>query len=198
VRGMRERDGTHWAMLGKVEGVSPLETFICATCGYTAWYSGAAGSLKLQRVFDPKLRCVECGGYELHVEEMSEWPNDGRLTRRPLGMTILVCACGRCEWVRGFGALGDAPVADAQPCVRCLDDQGKSVFALFEDGARPLPVAVVDKFGVGRFELRWCSSCSLCEWFARDLDGLRDDGKHVIFMAGEKRPGELVAKGPYR
>jgi len=145
-----------------------------------------------------QLRCLDCGSDELHVEAMSEWPDDGRLTRVPLGMTIAVCGCGRCEWVRGAGGSGDAPVADERPCPRCYHSRCQKLFPVYEDGLRVLPVAVVGKVGVGAFELRWCSRCSLCEWFAREIDELRPDGRHIIFMEGETRTAGPVAGGPYR
>jgi hypothetical protein len=187
-----------WNVRGLHHHQGPLETLICAACGYTAWYSDAAGRLTLQRVFDDKLRCLDCGGDEMHVEELDGWSADESLARAALGMTVMVCSCGRCEWLRGAGGGSDAPMADQRPCPRCLGDNCQKIHPVFEDGLRALPVAIVGKQRVGTFELRWCGNCSMCEWFARDLDGMRADDKHVIFLAGEKRLDESIAGGPYR
>jgi hypothetical protein len=187
-----------WNVRGMHHHEGPLETLICAACGYTAWYAEAAGRLQLQRVFDDQLRCLDCGGDELHVEELNGWSAEERLARVALGMAVMVCSCGRCEWVRGVGAGGDAPVADERSCPRCLEASGSVLYPVYEDGLRALPVAIVGKTRIGAFELRWCGSCSLCEWFAHDLGALRADGKHVIFMEGDKRPDAPVAGGPYR
>jgi hypothetical protein len=186
---MHGHDGARWA---------PLETLICAGCGYTAWYSGAAASLPMQRVYDESLRCLDCGGDELHIEQLSDGSTG---VRAPFGMALMVCACGRCEWVRGVGGQGDAPDVterDSRPCPRCLDDRCQKLYPVYEDGLRALPVARVGKTAVGAFELRWCTTCSLCEWFAREIDMLRPDGRHIIYMEGETRTAGPVAGGPYR
>ncbi|MDB4969898.1 MAG: hypothetical protein JWN44_5587, partial [Myxococcales bacterium] len=93
--------GASWNV--RREGGSALETSICAACGYTAWYSGAAGQLEMQRVFNEHYRCLECGGDELHVEGTSDEADAAARLGARLGMAVVICACGRCDWMRAAG-----------------------------------------------------------------------------------------------
>jgi predicted nucleic-acid-binding Zn-ribbon protein len=219
VRQMQDSAFFRSAPLGEIDRVAPLETFICAGCGYTAWYSDADDELEevpgqVVRVVDERLRCDDCDE-EAHflVAQFHEWaaePLHGSVPlavvrtggwRDPVGQfAFLVCGgCGRSEWYAwGIGADAKLGKSDAAPCARCGGGERHVVRPLREAGGEPLPVVQRNGAQIGEFEVKFCGACGFSEWYARGIEQLRADGECVLHIQGERQAASPAAGGPYR
>jgi hypothetical protein len=206
--------------LGGIDLVAPLGTLICKGCGYTVWYSGAVAGLtedrgRISRIVNPELSCRDCAGQSHYlVAQVQEWPArddhfSGALPMAVLHsgtpsrtgkLALLVCGgCGRSDWYAWAvpRADGDSEVAP-QACRRCRAPAQRVIEKLREHGSTTLPVAWRGDRALGHFELRFCDDCGLCDWFARDLHRLRDDGAQVRLVKAAARAARPAEGGPYR
>ncbi len=205
--------------LGFKDDLAPLRTQICHHCGYAVWYSGGVSSLtrhdgRFERDVDRQRPCRDCGG-QVHyrLAEVKEWPQasggaagqrvplallrDGR-SRRDGKLALRVCQrCGHGEWY-AWGIATDDAERIADQCRSCHSVDRRVVAKIHEDGELALPVAWKDDRELGHFELRYCASCGLCDWFARDLDRLSADGEYIRFVKAAPARNTRLAGGPYR
>jgi hypothetical protein len=199
--------------LGGVDAVAPLSTLICNGCGYTHWHCGAFATLteepgRIRRVVNPELVCRDCDGQEHYLLALvQEWPSDqDRSGLTPLAvlnggefpsgnLALLVCGgCGRSEWYAWAVPPGNR--SDTKhACRRCRAPQ--RVVERVREDKYTLPVAWPGGRARGYFELRFCDSCGLCEWYGRDLKRLRDD-KGLRRVRAKPRTAPPMSGGPFR
>ncbi|HEX6839278.1 MAG TPA: hypothetical protein VF334_22025 [Polyangia bacterium] len=216
VREMQEHAFFQNTRLGELDGVAPLDTIICTSCGYTLWYSGSTELMEragaVRRVVDERVRCADCDGQpHLLVALLHEWPSAPLASATELAVwpfmsrerrgrfAMLVCdRCGRCEWFAwGLGEPSQVGTAEDEPCVRCRVSARRVVQPFREQGSEPLPVAMADGRSIGEFAVHFCGACGFTEWYARRIERLRADGRYVTHIQGE-RPAVPAAGGPYR
>jgi hypothetical protein len=184
----------------EVGSVSPVETYICAGCGYAAWYAEVArGPVAIGHA------CVECGSLELaqagELREEHGWtPIHVQFVNGQLD--VAVChACTRLRFtVQGVPFQMLAP-ADGV-CRWCRTDRVQTPLLVHERAMfgreRTLPIAFHHRwFGEqrrGGFTLRMCRNCGDAEWHAERLQELSDDPPAGVKMLERKQ----AVGGPYR
>ncbi len=209
---MLEHSSDGWQALGAPDGLAPMSTAICRSCGHVAWHAtpaqGRDERLTLsRRIVDERLECRDClGRPHLLVAVLFE-AADGysvaplAVVRRKVSdaggrFAVLVCeGCGRAEWFACDVSRFDGESCDGS-CRRCERPALRRVRPLREENGRLLPVAVVDGKPYGELEVRWCDECGACDWRAHRIDELVPDGENIVRDSADERVP--VAGGPYR
>jgi hypothetical protein len=205
--------------LGSLQGLSPMEAFICDACSYTEWYSAepallrAYPELAIVDVHDDRLRCVHCDGRDnLLIARFQEAPD--RMLEVPLPLAVLrargvakgtfaVIACRGCGLFRWFACefpRDTSPQGEvARPCARCGDQPLQLVPSVLEMSEVKLPLIWASDGPRGHFRLEVCTACGFTDWFAEGTRGLQADGVHTYFLVGHKPvPPRKRDNGPYR
>jgi hypothetical protein len=216
---MRERAASGFPVeLGLWNGLAPLETWICASCGHAEWYTGSARpaikqhNLVLRISAAPEATCPKCGAREQTlVSPVVENPDEPAVLpvdlRAPAGFACLLCdTCKLVRWMAiGSGLEAGDPL---WPCKTC--DGPTSGIPLVMDRVRapqntiypvtsfPLPIHLdIDENGDavarGSFSASYCGKCGLVAWRAQRLHELFPS-QEVALLKAES----TGAAGPYR
>jgi predicted nucleic-acid-binding Zn-ribbon protein len=195
------------------------ETLICEACGYTEWFARGLPDEHVPVTIEPR-DCPECHERRaFHVVEVLERDGQGRAVPlrvaptdegRVSGFKNLICeGCGYTEWHAHHldeilrRPSRDVHAAGGRTCDRCRGSERVRVETIREAGALPRPLPVVLDAWLwflsrehGRFSIEICRRCGYTEWFARGLEGLKEDLARGIRLVQGTAP--RAAEGPYR
>jgi predicted nucleic-acid-binding Zn-ribbon protein len=195
-------------LAGAIEGLAPLETYVCEPCGFTEWFmrtppatTDPARGVYAIRDEHRALSCVQCGASDHHlVARMHEHNAYGPVTwpLTQIGGGFACTACNRCGKLEWYASAAVHDLCMAEPCPRCSGTRWE-VEALEQAnlGYRRYPVAMVAGEDVGQFRLRVCAPCGYTDWYATGIDrALADDRCQIERVMAPARFGP--GGGPYR
>jgi predicted nucleic-acid-binding Zn-ribbon protein len=199
-------------------GNGRFEALICIGCGYTRWY---ARDVKADPELQPaNHRCTECEGLNFwRVPTLRERASDG--LPAPLHVVqecgfgvghfeLFLCrACSRMQWHAHSVArvMEHLPaVTEEHPCASCSGRNFIQVEQFTEQGAHgATPLRAVLRKGAlfcserGCFEILFCRTCGLTEWFAHDLERIEEDPALGVTRVTADGPAPApIPNGPYR
>jgi hypothetical protein len=184
----------------KIGDGAELSTYVCAACGYSAWYATAAqGTVAIGHA------CADCGVIEL--AQAGELREERGWTAIHIAFDkgfLEVAVCRECTRLR-FTA-HDIPFDGLETiegnCRWCDADRVETKLVIDERSMlgieRRLPIAfhhtVLGERRRGSFTLRICRGCGDTEWHAEHLAELREDPRAGVRLLERK----VAVGGPYR
>jgi predicted nucleic-acid-binding Zn-ribbon protein len=215
VRNALEHSAAGPALFGAPQGLSPLEVFMCADCGFSEWYTTQPKSLAprpdaaMVELNDHRLCCRACRSREhllvARFEEVEQSPSAWVVplavwrNRGVASGTFAVVICRDCGVLTWFACDLQAPSSQVErSCDRCGAASLARIDRVEEVGGHTLPIAMQGRREIGRFRLDVCVVCGFTDWFGERFARLTADGRDILLLEGVAKPPSAPDKIPYR